>query len=236
MLGYMFGFLWLRRNLLSMIWLFSTPFTILFLFYVIAGASALPAALVGAYVMLFVGAGISIMGDDVWSKHELKYQDVLVASTVSSFEYMAGLAFAELFFSLPGIIIILIPLLLINPTAYSVLTIFVVPSITWLLTSSMSFYFSTHVPNTRNGWQISTLLNLILTILPPIFYPIEAIPQLLRPLAYIVPTTHSALLLKNSLGIITLSLFDIVFSWAYLLLFSILSTALAMRKAQWRDR
>jgi len=235
LLGYMFGFLWLRRNLLSMVWLFSTPFTILFLFYVIAGESALPNALAGAYLMLFIGAGVAVIGDEVWNKHEIKLQDILVASPVTAFDYMAGIAFAELFFTSPGIILLLIPLLLFKMTAFGMFTLIVVPLITWMLVSAIGFYFSTYVPNTRNGWQISTLLNLVLAILPPIFYPIEVIPSVLRPLAYIIPTTHAALLLKESLGIVTLTLAETVFSWLFLIIFSTLSTVLAIHKAQWRE-
>ncbi|MGQ9781418.1 MAG: ABC transporter permease [Nitrososphaeria archaeon] len=235
LLGYMFGFLWLRRNLLSMIWLFSTPFTILFLFYVIAGESALPSALTGTYLMLFIGAGVAVIGDEVWNKHELKFQDILVASPVSAFDYMAGIAFAELFFTSPGIILLLTPLLLFKLSAYGIFTLIVVPLITWMLVSAVGFYFSTYVPNSRNGWQISTLLNLVLAILPPIFYPIEAIPSMLRPLAYAIPTTHAALLLKQSIGIITLSMTETLFSWSFLVISFTLSIALAVRNAQWRE-
>jgi len=234
-LGYMYGFLWLRRNLLSMVWLFSTPFTILFLFYTVVGEKALPTAFVGSYLMVFVGAGISVIGDIVWIKREIKLQDIFVASPLSPLEYMAGIALAELFFSSPGIVLLLIPLLLLKPTAYALLTIIAVPSITWIMVSALSFYLSTFVPNARNGWQISSILSLMLTILPPIFYPIEVIPEILRPLAYIIPTTHSALLLKHSVGIMNLSVNEILLSWLYLVLFFIFSILLAVRKARWRE-
>lgn len=234
-LGYMYGFLWLRRNLLSMAWLFSTPFTILFLFYVVAGEEALPSAFIGSYLMLFVGAGVSVIGDVVWFKREVKIQDIFVASPMSAFEYMTGVALAELFFSSPGIILLSIPLLFLNFNLYAILTIVIVPSITWIIVSSISFYLSTFVPNVRNGWQISSILSLILTILPPIFYPIEIIPEILRPLAYIIPTTHSAQLLKHSMNIIKLSENDILLSLLYLLLFSIFSIFLAIKKARWRE-
>lgn len=236
-LGYMIGILWLRRNFLSMIWLFSTPFTILFLFYVIIGEKALPNAIVGAFIMFFIGAGVQVMGDAVWLKLELKYQDILVASRVSVIDYMVGLALAELFFASPGIICLLVPLLfLIRGGILEVLTIILVPSIMWLFVSCISFYFSTLIPNARNGWQISSLLDLFLTILPPTFYPIEVIPTTIRPLAYLIPTTHAALLLKQSVGLATLSLFDMIFSWVSLMVSLALSLILAMNKSEWRQK
>jgi len=234
-LGYMYGFLWLRRNTLSMIWLFSTPFTILFLFYVIAGEGALVTALIGAYIMLFVNAGVGVIGDAVWNKHELKFQDIFVASPVTVFDYIAGIALAEIFFTLPGIVVLLIPLILYQSTVYWLFTLAVVPTITWLIVSAISFYFSTYVPNARNGWQVGVLLNLLLTILPPVFYPIEKIPDIIRPLAYLIPTTHSALLIKSGAGIINLGTTDTLFSWSYLLVTLILSTLLTINKAQWRE-
>ncbi|MEM3404405.1 MAG: ABC transporter permease [Nitrososphaeria archaeon] len=235
MLGYMYGFLWLRRNMLSMIWLFSTPFTILFLFYVVAGEGALITALIGSYIMLFVNAGVGVIGDAVWNKHELKFQDILVASPVTVFDYIAGIALAEIFFTLPGIVVLLIPLILYQGSFYWLFTLVAVPTITWLIVSAISFYFSTYVPNARNGWQVGVLLNLLLTILPPVFYPIEKIPDAIRPIAYLVPTTHSALLLKNSAGIIQLGTIDILFSWSYLLIALVTLTLLTINKAQWRE-
>ncbi len=234
-LGYMYGFLWLRRNLLSMVWLFSTPFTILFLFYTIIGEKALPTAFVGSYLMIFVGAGVSVMGDIVWIKREIKLQDIFVASPLSALEYMAGIALAELFFSSPGIIILLIPLAIMSSSLIAIITIIVVSIVTWIIVSAISFYISTFVPNARNGWQISSILSLILTILPPIFYPIEVVPEILKPLAYLIPTTHSAQILKQCMNLVSLGFNEILMSWTYLILSLLFSIFLTVKMARWRE-
>ncbi|MEM3386737.1 MAG: ABC transporter permease [Nitrososphaerales archaeon] len=233
-LAYMFSILWIVRNLLSLIYLFFAPFTVLFLLYALAGSEVLPYALVGAYIMTLVQAGAAIIGDAAWHKLELKFQDMMVASPVSETAYLLAEALSELLYSAPALIILLLLILQFKLSVFTLFTLLAVALLVWLSTSSLGFFISTYIPNIRNGWQISLLLGLFLAVLPPVFYPIERVPEYLLWAAYLPPTTHAALLLRDSIGLT--SPLPLSYSWLILIAYTLTFMALATYRAQWREK
>ncbi|MEM2741081.1 MAG: hypothetical protein QXD95_02920, partial [Nitrososphaeria archaeon] len=61
------------------------------------------------------------------------------------------------------------------------------------------------------------------------------IPDALKPLSYIIPTTHSAQILKQCMNLVSLSDNEILMSWVYLILFLVFSIFLAVKMARWRE-
>jgi len=233
-LAYMFSILWIIRNLLSLIYLFFAPFTVLFLLYALVGSEVLPYALVGAYVMTLVQAGAGIIGDAAWHKLELKFQDMMVASPVSETAYMLAEALSELLYASPALIILSALILQLKLDVFTIATLLTITLLVWLSTSALGFFISTYMPNIRNAWQISLLIGLILAVLPPVFYPIERVPEPLLWAAYIPPTTHAAIILRDSIGLISAT--NITYSWFILLAYTIAFLLLATYRAQWRER
>jgi ABC-2 type transport system permease protein len=81
----------------------------------------------------------------------------------------------------------------------------------------------------------SFLVNVILTILPPVFYPITSMPDALRPLAYAMPTTHASLMLQYIMGRDTPAEWSLGFGFAVQIAYLIGFVALAKTKAIWRE-
>jgi ABC-2 type transport system permease protein len=233
-LAYMFSILWVVRNLLSLIYLFFAPFTVLFLLYAMVGSEVLPYALVGAYLMTIVQAGSDIVGDAAWHKLELKFQDMMVASPVSETAYMLAEALSELLYASPALVILSIFIYQIKPSLVTLGTIFSITLLLWLSTSALGFFISTYMPNLRNAWQISLLLGFILAVLPPVFYPIEHLPEPLFWLAYVPPTTHAAIILRESVGLT--STMNVAYSWLILIAYTVAFLLLASYRAQWREK
>lgn len=233
-LAYMFSILWIVRNLLSLIYLFFAPFTVLFLLYALVGSEVLPHALVGAYVMTLVQAGSAIIGDAAWHKLELKFQDMMVASPVSEAEYLLAEALSELLYSAPALLILSFLMMRLELSISALITLVAVTLLVWLLTSSLGFFISTYIPNIRNAWQLSLLISLVFAVLPPVFYPIERVPEQLLWVAYIPPTTHAALLLRDSIGYT--SPLPLGYSWLILLTYTAAFIVLATYRAQWREK
>jgi ABC-2 type transport system permease protein len=233
-LAFMFSILWIVRNLLSLIYLFFAPFTVLFLLYALVGSEVLPYALVGAYVMTLVQTGSGIIGDAAWHKLELKFQDMMVASPVSETAYLLAEALSELLYASPALIILSTLILQLKPSVFTLGTLLSITLLVWLLTSALGFFISTYTPNIRNAWQISLLVGLMLAVLPPVFYPIERVPESLLWLAYIPPTTHAALILRDSIGLTSTT--SITYSWLILIAYTIAFLLLATYRAQWCER
>jgi ABC-2 type transport system permease protein len=87
----------------------------------------------------------------------------------------------------------------------------------------------------RNATQVISFVNVVLAILPPVFYPITAMPEALRPLAYAVPTTHASLILRYIMGGETPTEWSLGFGFAVQIAYLIGFVALAKTKAIWRE-
>ncbi len=109
-IGYMLSITWLRRNLMSLVWLFATPFSLLFIITVTTGGRSFALGVVGSLLLVLSTVGTGIAGDATWYRLETKLQDFFVASPVNQIGYLLGIAFAGLFFASPALVVLL-PLL-----------------------------------------------------------------------------------------------------------------------------
>ena len=108
LIAYMTGVLWLRRNPMSLVFTAISPFSLLFVLFVVSGGQYTYFAVAGSLVMALVGYGLALGQDISFYKTEYKVQDVFVASPVSPLTYMVGLALSELLFGLPALIVLAI--------------------------------------------------------------------------------------------------------------------------------
>src|SRR5579884_270742 len=106
LIAYMTGMLWLRRNPISMIFTAISPFSLLFVLFVVSNGQYTNFAVAGSLVMALVGYGLSLGQDISLYKTEYKVQDLFVASSVSPLTYMMGLALSELLFGLPALVVL----------------------------------------------------------------------------------------------------------------------------------
>ncbi len=235
LIAYMTGILWLRRNPISLLFSAISPFSILFVLFVVSNGQYLQFAVSGSLVMALVGYGLALGQDISFYKTEYKIQDVFVASPVSSLTYMTGLALSQILFGLPallvltfltaylGVSITFVPLL--------ILTIFLI----WGAMSAMGFFLSSHMLHMRNATQIISFVNVILAVLPPVYYSIERLPFELQYIAYVVPTTHASLILQYIMGIPTPEEWSIGLGLSIQVMYLVGFVLLAKTKAVWRD-
>ena len=215
---------------------FATPFTILFILFVSGQPTLFAYGLSGAITMTVAQQGLFLGADLTNYKIEHKFQSVVVASPVSAFTYMFSVALSELAFAVPALAILLAILAYRTPGAgaFAVAGIVVVAVLTWMTTSSIGFFLSTYVLNTRTAFLTVTFISIILSVLPPVFYPIQILPTNARWLAELVPTVHASLLVQGLAGLPVGSGQTLV-SWVALPAFTAAFLALALLKARWRE-
>ena len=92
LIAYLTGILWLRRNPISMVFSAISPFSMLFVLFVVSNGHYVQLAVAGSLVMALVGYGLSLGQDISFYKTEYKVQDIFVASPVSSLASCAGLS------------------------------------------------------------------------------------------------------------------------------------------------
>lgn len=235
LIAYMTGVLWLRRNPTSLIFTAISPFSLLFVLYVISGGVWTEFAIAGSLVMALVGYGLALGQDISFYKTEYKVQDVFVASPVSPITYMMGLALSELMFGLPALIVLASLVVVSGGSIFDVPMLVATILLIWGSMSAMGFFLSSHMLHMRNATQVISFVNVILTILPPVFYPITSMPEILRPLAYAMPTTHASLMLQHIMGQETPAEWSLGFGFAVQTAYLIGFVALAKTKAIWRE-
>lgn len=234
LIAYMTGVLWLRRNPMSLVFTAISPFSLLFVLFVISGGQYIHFAVAGSLVMALVGYGLALGQDISFYKTEYKVQDVFVASSVSPLTYMMGLALSEILFGLPALAV-LATLVVYFGSVFSIPLLVATILLIWGAMSAMGFFLSSHMLHMRNATQVISFVNVILAVLPPVFYSIDIMPTVLRPLAYAVPTTHASLMLQYIMGMPTADDWSLGFGFAVQIAYLVGFIMLAKTKAIWRE-
>ena len=234
-IAYMTGVLWLRRNPLSLVFSALSPFSILFVLFVVSNGEYTDLAIAGSLVMATVGYGLALGQDISFYKTEYKIQDVFVAAPVSSLTYMTGLALSEPLFGLPALIALTLLAALYGNTLATLPLLICSILLTWGAMSAMGFFLSSHMLHMRNATQVISFVNVILAVIPPVYYSIERLPSYLQYLDYSVTTTHASLMIQESMGLATPETWSLYLGLAVQSAYLICFLGLAKARAVWRD-
>ena len=236
LIAYLTGFLWLRRNPMSMVFTAISPFSLLFILFVVSNGHYVQFAIAGSLVMALVGYGLALGQDISFYKTEYKIQDVFVASPVSPLTYMTGLALSELLFGLPALVVLTVLALYFGTSIINLPLLLSNIILIWGAMSAMGFFLSSHMLHMRNATQVISFVNVILTVIPPVYYSIERLPLALQYLSYLVPTTHASIILQYTMGLSTPKQWSIPLGIGVQIAYLIGLIVLAKTKALWRER
>jgi len=192
--------------------------------------------IVGAIVLSLGFIGLFIAQSVYFYKYWHRFQDMFVASPVSPLSYAMGLAFSTLLGAAPATVVAFILLYLQVP--YSVLALLQVLAVTvlfWLSMVFIGYTIGAVTKNTRRANSLPQVLGIVLGFLPPVYYTLDTLPPFLQPIALLIPSTNAAQLAKYYFGLISISTFEIVFGWVYLIAFVIGMGLVAVRRAHWVD-
>src|SRR5919202_2122964 len=143
--AYLTGFLWLRRNPMSMVFTAISPFSLLFVLFVISNGQYIQFAVAGSLVMALVGYGLALGQDISYYKTEYKIQDVFVASPVSPLIYMTGLALSQLLFGLPALTVLTLLAAYFGTSIIYVPLLISTILLIWGTMSAIGFFLSSHM-------------------------------------------------------------------------------------------
>lgn len=229
------GILWLQRNPMSLVFTAISPFSLLFVLFVVSGGQYVHLAVAGSLVMALVGYGLALGQDISFYKTEYKIQDVFVASPVSPLTYMMGLALSELLFGLPALTVLAILVMYFGGSLLTLPLLLATILLLWSSMSAMGFFISSHMLHMRNATQVISFVNVILAVLPPVFYSVSTLPDGLRYLSYAVPTTHASIMFQQTMGLATPADWSLGFGFAVQAAYLAAFVALAKTKAIWRE-
>jgi ABC-2 type transport system permease protein len=235
-LTYLNGVLPIRTQPLYLINVVASPLSFLFFITIASNGTLLADGLGGGMLMTMLSIGTSLQTDVSHYRQDLKLQDMVVASPVEAPTYVAGLALSELVYSLPGLSVFVILWAYYGwASPVGALSIGLVLLLVWAFASALGFTLATFLQDVRETFIFSGIISLALSVLPPVYYPIQRLPGWLQPFAYASPTTYAADLLHRAFGQQALPGVSPAVDWFVLIAFTIGLLALAGWKARWRE-
>ncbi|MCI4370068.1 MAG: ABC transporter permease [Thermoplasmata archaeon] len=235
-IAYMNGVVPMRTQPLYLLSIIASPLSFLFFVTVASHGVLLFYGIAGGMILTVLSVGTSLQTDMSHYRTDLKFQDVMVASPVEAPVYVAGIALSELIYSLPGLGVFVVLWRLNGPigldAALSVVGILIT---VWALATALGFTLATYFTDIRETFVFSSVISLGLSVLPPVYYPISAIPASVRWLAYASPTTYAAFLMQGAFGLQPLPLSSALVDWSVLVVAALVLLGIAALKARWRD-
>lgn len=197
-----YGFRVIGRGPSYVIASIATPLTLLFLVYVLSSGTLVQYAVIGGFVTLVAANGLTSASDAAFMRLQAKIQDLFVATSISSIDYMIGLTLSFLLFTVPGLVLYSVLAVLYHLfTPLRIVIMIGVLIMLTLSTSAISFIIAGSIKHIRNIWGITGILSIIMTILPPTFYPYTFLPKYILYALAISPATPAAIILQGTFGL-----------------------------------
>ncbi len=230
------GVIPIRTQPLYLLNLLASPLSFLFFITIVSHGTYLPYGVTGGMVLTMLSVGTGLQSDLTHYRHDLKFQDIVVASPVEAPVYVAGMALSELVYSLPALaVFVLIFALEGYVSLFSVAVVAGTLVLVWAFASALAFTLATYFEDVRETFMFSPLISLFLTVLPPVYYPISALPGWAQVAARLSPTTYAAGLVQGAVGLAPLSLGEGLLDWGVLIGFTAGFFTLAALKARWKE-
>ena len=230
------GVIPIRAQPLFLLNLLASPLSFLFFITIVSRGAYLAYGITGGMVLTMLSVGTGLQSDLTHYRHDLKFQDIVVASPVEAPVYVAGMALSELVYSLPGLAVFVVLFVaegLATPLSAAVLAGTLV--LVWGFASALAFTLATYFQDVRETFLYSPLISLVLTVLPPVYYPLSALPGWAQVVAHLSPTTYAAGLVQGSVGLAPFSVAGAALDWGVLAAFTAGLFLLAAFKARWKE-
>jgi len=193
-------------------------------------------AIEGGLIMIFFSSGIALQSDLSHLKNDFKLQDMVVSSPTSSRLYMGGMALAEIVYSIPGLVILIILAgIYLHPSLLQIAILSIVLLLMFAISVALGFMLSTFSNDVVQSYAFSRLLSLLFATLPPVYYPITYIPSPFNYLAYLSPTTYAAEIMHSATGYLNISRSLLILDWAVLIGVCAIILYIAIKKTRWKD-
>ncbi len=213
-----------------------SPLSLLLVITFVSEGALFGTAIQGGLIMIFFSSGIALQSDLAHLKNDFKLQDMIVSSPTTSRTYIAGMALAEIVYSLPGLVILVILAgVYLQPTFVEAIIIFIVLMLMFAVSIAIGFMLSTISNDVIQSYAFSRLLSLLFATIPPVYYPITLVPFPWNYIAYLSPTTYAAEIMHAATGFIDISLSNLVIDWVVLLAVSGVIFFIAVKKNRWKD-
>ncbi|HEX7241881.1 MAG TPA: ABC transporter permease [Longimicrobiaceae bacterium] len=211
------------------------PISFILIFGIIGGAQLSRHALFGSLIVFAANVGIVSMPQLAVSFRDRSLQDMFVSSPVSPLLYASGMGLSRLAWVAPGLAIILAILVATGGMpAAGIPGVVLVVLVTWFTGTMIGFTVAAAAETPQMVGVVANMLGMLLSVLPPIYYPLELVPASWRWLPMILPTTHAAQLVRVAGGLAETTPLMLAVHWTVLLGIAAACAVVTVTRAQWR--
>lgn len=205
--------------------------------WISAGSNYLPIAITGSIVSISILMGIGQLPVDLRGLNESKFRYMLVASPVNSIAFIiAETIGASIHLIIQILILFLVLIILTNISLASILEICLSLFLLWLFGVSFGYYLSVRNISRIKLRQTTQILRLGLTLFVPIYYPVSKLPYILGLVTLLVPTTNTAIIIRNTIGSFDgVNGVPLIFNWLILILWTIFAFIILIKSSKWED-
>ena len=230
------GLIPIRTQPLYLVNLVASPLSFLFFIWIISHGADLAYGITGGLVLTMLSVGTGLQSDLTHYRHDMKFQDVVVASPVEAPVYVAGMALSELVYSLPALGVFFVMFVYYGfATVTSIVVLVGALLLIWAFATAFAFTLATYFQDVRETWMFSPIFSLVLTVLPPVYYPIGYLPAWAQFAARFSPTTYAAELVQGAVGLQPITVLGATTDWIALGAFTVALFLIAAFKARWKD-
>ncbi|MCW6158875.1 MAG: ABC transporter permease [Thermoplasmatales archaeon] len=195
-----YGFYVIKRGPSYLLASLSLPLSLLFMVTIFTHGTLIAFAIAGGPIAIVAANSINGAADAAFFRIQIRIQDLYVATSLTSQDYMFALSMSYLVFSLPGIVLYAILGAYFKVfTLSSALPIIGLLILLTLAISNLSFIIAGLLKHIRNVWGITAILSIIMTVLPPTFYPFYYLPRGVIYILSVSPVTPAAVLFQGIL-------------------------------------
>jgi len=213
-----------------------SPLSLLAVVTFVTNGALFGTAVEGGLIMIFFSSGIALQSDLSHLKNDFKLQDMIVSSPTNSRLYMGGMALAEIVYSIPGLVILIVLAgIYLHPSPLQIGILSIVLLLMFAISVALGFMLSTFSSDVVQSYAFSRLLSLLFATLPPVYYPITYIPVPFNYLAYLSPTTYAAEIMHSATGYLNIPFSLLIFDWIVLLVVCGIILFIAVKKTRWKD-
>ncbi len=208
------------------------PLVFLFLIVIFSSGKFIAFGVVGGFIAIVAENSLFSSSDAAFQRIELKFQDLLVTTRISHLDYILAMGLSFLAPSLPGIAVYAVIGAIIHIFTLASAALFAAILVLVLLsTLSIAFMIASFAKHTRNIWGISSIMVVLLTMVPPTFYPYTILPKAVLYLFMLSPVTLAAIASQGAFGLTP----QLSYAIPLLVAETIIYFAIAMKLTKWRE-
>lgn len=208
------------------------PLVFLFLIVIFSSGKFLAFGVVGGFIAIVAENSLFSSSDAAFQRIELKFQDLLVTTRISHLDYILAMGLSFLAPSLPGIAVYAVIGAIIHIFTLASAALFAAILVLVLLsTLSIAFMIASFAKHTRNIWGITSIMVVLLTMVPPTFYPYTILPKAVLYLFMLSPVTLAAIASQGAFGLTP----QLSYAIPLLVAETIIYFAIAMKLTKWRE-